>query len=177
MKLRFPLSPPRADDGTLLPAALLVLLMGAAALQLLFARDSGLPQEGVGRVAPALAGVEIRHRDAPPAILARPLFSPTRSMEARPITLGDAAAVGPLEGAVPVGMIARGRAARLFLRLPNGSIRVLGIGGSYLGWRLTELSATGATFRRGGERRVFDYGSATSASASSGDEDEETEEE
>lgn len=179
MKLRFPLSPPRAEDGTLLPAALLALLAGAAALQLLFARDSSLPGEGVGRVAPALAGVEVRHRDVPPVILARPLFSPTRSMEARPITLADTAAVGPLEGAVPVGMIARGRAARLFLRLADGSVRTLGIGSTYLGWRLTGLSASGATFARGGEKISIDYGSAAPASASGGEntEDEETEDE
>ncbi len=163
----------------MLPAALLTLLVGAAVLQLVLARDASLPQEGVGRVAPALAEAAIRHRDAPPVILARPLFSPTRSMEARPIVVGDEAAVGPLEGAVPVGMIARGRTARLFLRLPDGSIRVLSMGGSYMGWRLAGLSATGAAFVRGGEKRVIDYGSAAPAPASGGEntDDEETEEE
>lgn len=162
----------------MLPAALLALLVAAAMLQLVLARDASLPEEGVGRAAPALAEAAVRHRDAPPVILARPLFSPTRSMEARPIVIGDAADTGPLDGAVPVGMIARGRAARLFLRLPDGTVRVMGLGGSYLGWRLAGLSATGATFVRGGDKRVIDYGSATSASVSSGsDEDEETEEE
>ncbi len=178
MKFRLPLSPPRVENGTLLPAILVALLAGAAALQLVFARDVSRPDEGVGRVAPALADVTIHHRDAPPVILARPLFSPTRSLAARPLNVGDTAVSGPLEGAVPVGMIARGRSARLFLRLPDGTVRWLGVGASYLGWRLTGLSTTGATFMRGAEKIAVNYGSAApAATRAGGDEDEETEEE
>lgn len=178
MKLRSPLSPPRAEDGTLLPAALLALLVGGVVLQLVLARDAELPPEGVGRVAPALADIEISQNAALPVILARPLFSPTRSLAARPLVLGDGAAIGPLEGAVPVGMIARGRAARLFLRLPDGSVRVMVPGSSYLGWRLIGLSDSGARFARGHEKIAIRYGTAAPASSGGAtDEDEETEEE
>lgn len=177
MKFQSPLSPPRADNGTLLPAALLALLVASAVLQLMLVRDDSLPDEGVGRVMPGSTEATVSHRDAPSVILTRPLFSPSRSMEARPIATGGVDA-GPLEGAVPVGTIARGRAAQLFLRLPDGTVRAIGLNGSYLGWRLAGLSATGATFVRGAERMTIAYGSAATALAQTGgDEDEDTDEE
>lgn len=110
----------------------------------------------------------------PPAIiLSRPIFSPTRTLEARPLVLGGMADSGPLQGAMPAGAIARGRRAVLFLRLPDGTARPVPIGGSYLGWRLTALGSEAATFARGSERVTLKYGSAAPVAAQRTDNEEE----
>lgn len=173
MKLRSPLPPPRREDATLLPAVLTALLCGGAVMQVALTDGPDLPSGGVGRVAPVetLAGVP----PVTPAavIMARPLFAPSRTATGQPATPG-AADPGPLGGAIPAGMTARGRAARLFLRLPDGSVRVLAPGSAYMGWRLAGLSADAAIFRQGARRLVVPYGQSAPAIA---DDDSESEEE
>lgn len=132
-----------------------------------------LPPAGVGRVAPveALAGVPPVSPAA--VIMARSLFAPTRTASGRPG--GEGIDPGPLGGATPVGMTARGRAARLFLKLPDGSIRVMAPGSNHRGWQLAGLSSEAAIFRKGAARLVVPYGQ--SAPAIADDDDSESEEE
>lgn len=142
-------------------------------MQFALTEGSDLPPAGVGRVAPVepLAGVT---PVAPsPVIMARPLFAPTRTATGQPGVPG-VANPGPLGGAIPAGMTARGRAARLFLRLPDGSVRVMAPGGTHMGWRLAGLSADSAIFRRGARRMVVPYGQSAPVIA---DDDSKSEEE
>ncbi|MCI1755737.1 MAG: hypothetical protein LKM31_08025 [Sphingobium sp.] len=174
MKLRFPLSPPRSEDGTMLPAVLAVLLLATAGAQLLMAGDEGLPEEGVGRIAPVVPASSDMTYGAPPAIiLTRPLFSPTRSLAARPLSVGGEADFGPLQGAVPVGTIARGRRAVLFLRLPDGTARTMTLGSGYLGWRLAAIGSDAATFAQANQRITIKYGSTAPVAAQRSDDEEE----
>lgn len=172
MKLRSPLPPPRREDATLLPAALALLLCGGAVMQVALTDGPDLPPAGVGRVAPveALAGVPTV--TPAPVIMARPLFAPSRTATGRPAAPG-AADPGPLGGAIPAGMTARGRAARLFLRLPDGSVRVMAPGSAHMGWRLAGLSADAATFRRGSRRMVVPYGQSAPVIADDSESEEE----
>lgn len=172
LKLRSPLPPPRREDATLLPAALVALLCGGAVVQVALTGGPDLPPAGVGRVAPVetLAGVPTV--TPAPVIMARPLFAPTRTATGRPSAPG-AADPGPLGGAIPAGMTARGRAARLFLRLPDGGIRVMAPGSVHMGWRLAGLSADAAIFRRGSQRLVVPYGQSAPAIAEDDSDSEE----
>lgn len=177
MKLRFPFSPPRPEDGTLLPAGLLALLVSAAVLQLTLTGSDRLPEEGVGRFVPVTADAHAVGRASPaPVVLARPIFSPTRTAAAVPIAAAGQVLSGPLGGAFPVGMIARGRVARLFLKLPDGSVRTMPIGSIHQGWRLVGLADEGARFVRGNERVTLPYGSSAPVSPPSDDGEEEEEE-
>lgn len=178
MKFRSPFLPPRSVDGTLLPAALSALLVAAGLLQLLWTGAPELPDEGVGRVMPASeAALSLPRAIAPPVIMGRPLFSPTRTAGTQSVATGGD---GPLGGASPVGMMSRGRAARLFLKLPDGSIQRLPVGGIYQGWRLVALTEDGAMFVQGQEKIKINYGSSatvTRTGTKSGEGDEEPQEE
>jgi len=176
LKLRFPILPPRPEDGTLLPAALLGLLVLTAALQVGLTGDPLLPEEGVGRVLPVAAGTgAVAHAPPAPVILARPIFSPTRTVATVPIG-ADGQVLGPLGGAFPVGMVARGRAARLFLKLPDGGIRTMALGGVHDGWRLVGVTGEGARFARGNTQISLLYGSPAPVPPPSEDGEEEEEE-
>jgi hypothetical protein len=152
---------------------LAMLLVAAIGVQLVTTGAPELPDEGVGRVKAAGNSLAIPRASAPPSILAKPLFSPTRAQGSGP---GAVSGSGPLGGASPVGMMQRGRAARLFLKLPDGSILRMAIGGSYHGWRLAAVTEEGAIFAQGKQKTLVKFGTSI-PDAKSGAEDEEPEEE
>jgi hypothetical protein len=175
LKLRSPISLPRPDDGTLLPAALAGLLLLAVALQLLWTGEPDLPQERVGRILSSRQTVMIARTGIPPVILDKPLFSPARGGFGG--GAGDAAQASALGGAVVAGTVTRGRARRAFLRLPDGSVRALAIGQDFDGWRLAGLTDDAARFVRAGETITMAFGaSAPVVSEDAGDEEESEEE-
>lgn len=156
----------------MLPAVLLALLVSVIVLQLLWTGEPDLPESRVGRVGPIDAAITVQPSGAAPIIMARPLFSPTRSASAAPNGTG-ADTAGPLGGAVVVGSLTRGRAARLFLRTPDGSVKVLPVGGSYLGWRLVATTTESAQFLRGSERIKVNFGNQAPANNETDEESEE----
>ncbi len=178
MKRRFLISPPRRDNGTLLPAALLALLVAMLLFQLFASNAPPLPELPGGMPArpasldlprPAPAAV-------PPVILARTLFSPTRG----PAGSADAGSAAPVGGAVPVGTIGRGRARILFLKTSDGRVIRMGRGGSHQGWTLVAIESDGVTFAREGQKIRVNFGATpvmpATTSAAGGDDDEREEE-
>jgi hypothetical protein len=117
------------------------------ALQFALPVGDELPAE-VRRVVPArLAQSEVGRVVPDPIILRSALFSPARGGGG-----GNVAAVGPLDGAVVVGMV-RGRGfARAVLQETNGTAVSVPLGGNYRGWRLAALSGGNAVFTKEGER-------------------------
>jgi len=170
LKHRFRISPPHHDEHTLLPAVLVALLVVAVVMQLLWTSEPDLPESGVGRVASRDAAFMVPPTFIAPVIMARPLFSPSRSASAGPVGAG---ASGPLGGAVVVGSLVRGRAARLFLKTPDGAVKVLALGGSYLGWQLVATTAESAQFARGSERIKVNFGSQAPATNETDEQSEE----
>jgi hypothetical protein len=176
LKLRFPISAPRRDDGTLLPASLVALLVASAGLQLLWVGNEPLPREAIGHVAPVQAGLMAAGEAAMPAILAQPIFSLTRSGVGAQAEGGESQ---PLGGAVVTGMVSSRRSGgRVFLRLPDGTIQPLRRGETYAGWQLTGWTTEAARFASGGQSISIAFGSAAQPLAA-GDEasDEEESEE
>lgn len=146
--LKFPASIPlpRRADRTLLPAALLALLVLLLAVQLLLPSSVELPDAGLARPL-RLRPLVVAPLAADPVIALRPLFAPGRTESFEP---GAANKAAPLEGARAVGVIAtRGGAARLFLQAADGSLVRLAPGNSYRGWRLVRLTPSEAQFVRG----------------------------
>lgn len=137
---------PRRADRTLLPAALLALLVLLLAVQLLLPSAVALPDAGLARPL-RLPPLVVAPRPADPLIALRPLFAPGRSETFEP---GVANKAAPLEGARAVGVITtRGGASRLFLQAADGSIVRLAPGNSYRGWRLVRIGPAEAQFIRG----------------------------
>jgi hypothetical protein len=162
LKLRSPISLPRRDDGTLLPAMLVAALVLMAALQLVLTREPDLPESGEGRLPPAARIGNPPPAIADPAIAARPLFSPSRRPGDTPVLLTPNGAA-PLGGATVAGAIKAHGIARVLLKLPNGAIEELGVGGDYMGWVLVSFSQDGAIFRKGSEKLAMAYGAAGAA--------------
>jgi hypothetical protein len=162
----------------MLPATLAGLLLAAVALQLLLTGGPDLPEEGIGRIASSAPSVRIARAGAAPIILERPLFSPTRdgSGAGSSSAKGDGAS-SVLGGAVVAGTVSRGRTTHAFARLPDGSIRILGIGQQINGWRLAGLTSESARFVRNGETITIAYGAnAPTPSGDAGDEENSEEE-
>jgi hypothetical protein len=131
-----------------MPALLCGVLVLMLALQFALPGDSELPPE-VRRVVPArLAQTQVGLVVPDPVILSSALFSPSRGGGSGSV----AAAVGPLDGAVVVGMV-RGRGfARAVLQESDGGAVSVPVGGRYRGWRLMALSQGNAVFSKEGER-------------------------
>lgn len=158
-----------------MPAALLGALVVGAALQLLWTGEPDLPPVSfVGRIgsAPGVAESAVPPVTAPAVIQERALFAPTRSASSGPARAGGS---GPLGGATVVGSVRRGRAAWLFLKLPDGTIRTLAPGASFMDWRLSGIGGDAALFTRGGERLRIPFGRQAPVSASDGDEEKSEE--
>ena len=165
LKLRSPISLPRRDDGTVLPAALAGLLLVGAALQLVWTGTPDLPPETVGHVEPVRLEVAMSPVAVPPVIAARPLFVPSRS-GAGGTGAGASGDVSPLGGVIVSGTLSQGRAMRAFLKMPDGTVRSIGIGGDVSGWRLTALTPEAARFTRSGDSLTVPYGSTAPVIAS-----------
>lgn len=156
MKLRFPISAPRAADGTLLPAGLLAVLVTMIAAQLALTSEPELPDAQPGRAARTEIAADLPGIALPPVLTGRPLFVPGRTLAAA--AGGPSAA--PLAGAVVAGSLRQGRVVRLFLKEPDGTIRTLAPGGTYQGWRLAGVGSDSATFVQAGQRISIAFGSA-----------------
>lgn len=158
MKFRFPLAPPRRDNGALLPALLAGLLAAACVLQLAAPTDPDLPPAAAApptRVA-RYAAPSVRLVSVPDVIEARPLFAPSRAGTGA----GDASGV-VLGGAVVAGSVGyRGR-VRAVVRNSDGTIDYVPLGRTIAGWRLVGLGAGAAQFARAGERIDVPYGAAS----------------
>ncbi len=135
-----------------MPALLCGVLVLMIALQFALPTDEELPAE-VRRVVPARLAQSAVNRVVPdPNILRSALFSPGRGGGG-----ANVAAVGPLDGAVVVGMV-RGRGfARAVLQQSDGSPVSVSVGGSYRGWRLIALAQGNAVFSKEGERLAMAF--------------------
>jgi hypothetical protein len=135
-----------------MPALLCGVLVLMIALQFALPTDTELPTE-VRRVVPARLAQNSVGRVVPdPIILGSALFSPARGGGG-----GNVAAIGPLDGAVVVGMV-RGRGfARAVLQESDGGAVSVPVGGSYRGWRLVSLSQGNAVFNKEGERVALTF--------------------
>lgn len=141
--------PSRADQ-TLLPAALTVVLTVLLIFQL-FAPPGGVASAtalpgAVGRaIAPTLDAQAIDYRVADPLILSDALFDPARAG-----SLGGSAVVGPIGGALPVGIIRSQGVARVVMQQSDGKPLSLRIGQTYRGWRLAGIGEDTIAFFRDG---------------------------
>ena len=175
LKLRFPISAPRRDDGTLLPALLAAVLVVSAGLQLLWVGNEPLPAEGIAHVEPMQLALAAGGEAAQPAILARPIFSLSRSAVGGQAGSGGAL---PLDGAVVAGMASSKRSGgRVFLRLADGTIQPLRRGESYAGWQLAGWTNDAARFLSGGHMITVPYGSAAQPVAANDETSDEEESE
>lgn len=154
----FPRRIPRPEraDGTVLAALLAVLLAVMLAAQLLLPQDRPVLQD----VPPAaLRGgpAQIAAVSADPVLARRSIFQPTRLAAA-----ADAAGglVGPLDGAVPAGIVRVRGAARLVLQTPDGNSVTLRPGQSWRGWRLARIGREDVRFTRGAETVTLGLGAA-----------------
>ena len=144
LKPRFLITLPPRDSAARLPALLVPLLVGMAALQLALPGGITLPADG----AAARLGNTVAQTDPPlvsaPAILARnPLFSPSGA------SMAATAPPDPLNGAIIAGVMQRGRVRVAVVQLGNGRIAYLGLGGLVSGWRLVALNPGGARLAKG----------------------------
>lgn len=159
----FPLRIPRPEraEGTVLAVLLAALLAVMLCAQLVLPRErpalADVPPVAARQPAPQIAAIS-----ADPVLSRRSIFQPTRLAGAG----GQAAAApaGPLEGAVPAGIVRVRGAARLLLQTPDGQSVTLRPGQSYRGWRLVSIGSNNVRFRRGGEAITLGLGAATSYS-------------
>ena len=174
--MKFPALPlrPNRDNGAILPALLSGVLVLMIALQFALPVDDDIPAD-VRRVVPSQVGENAIGRVVPdPIILRSALFSPSRGGAG--VSASGAAASGPLDGAVPVGMV-RGRGfARAVLQQSDGSAVSVPMGGRYHGWTLIGLNAQSATFSREGERIVTAFTNGPNLPNSNGFQQRRTEE-
>lgn len=168
--LRFPIPAPRSDEGTLVPAVLLGLLIIMMALQFWLARSEETVPAGESlpvRMAykpPRITAVAVA-----PAILTQPIFSPTRAA-------GSGATSGDLlEGSQIIGAWSQGRQARLVLRKPDGNSVTIRLGQVVNGWQLAGITSEGARFARSGDTALIHFG-ASAPQSQSNDENQSEEE-
>lgn len=151
---------PRFDIG-LAPLLAVVFLLAGLGLQV--ALPTAPPQPAMAerparRPAATLYSTSVSIAPVPdyPAILARPLFNPTRSDaigpgEAKPDSLSDYTLVGiSITGSSATAVVRRGGE-------PPKSLR---IGQRLGGFRLTEIHPDRVAFEAGGETRVLSVGAA-----------------
>ncbi|RNJ63695.1 MAG: hypothetical protein EDM03_04725 [Porphyrobacter sp. IPPAS B-1204] len=156
LPLRIP-RPERAD-GTVLAALLAVLLALMLAAQFVLPQD----RPAVPDVPPAAlrAGpVQIAVISPDPALSRRSIFQPTRLAGSG--AAGLSVPAGPLDGAIPAGIVRVRGAARLVLQTPDGGSVTLRPGQSWQGWRLTAIGTDEVRFARGGETVTLGLGAAT----------------
>jgi hypothetical protein len=152
---------PERAEGTVLAALLVALLTLLVVVQFV------LPQErpAVPEVPPAAlrAGpAQIGAVSADPVLARRSIFQATRIAGGN--TAGVGAPVGPLDGAIPAGIVRVRGAARLVLQTPDGKSVTLRPGQSWQGWRLISIGRDDVRFRRGGESVTLGLGANDSFS-------------
>jgi hypothetical protein len=155
--LMSPLRIPRPEraEGTVLAALLAVLLGVMLCAQAVLPQDRpALPD--VPAVAARASTPQIAAVSADPVLARRAIFQPTRLAGAG----ADAAGVlaGPLDGAVPAGIVRVRGAARLVLQTPDGKSVTLRPGQSYRGWRLSRIGTDEVRFMRGAESVTLSLG-------------------
>lgn len=161
---------PDRENGALLPAGLALVLLAAAALQLVLPQGEAVPltfgaARAPDRHLPAIAAV------AAPDLAGRPsLFSPLRLAFARAAerdaaSPGDVASVrvGPLDGTFVIGAVKIGRKQALLLREESGRVLRLAPGASYRGWQLVRIEANAARMRRNGMITRIGFGASAQA--------------
>ncbi len=162
---------PDKANGALLPAGLALLLLAGAALQLALPQGSAVPPAlGVSRMPdrrlPSIAQV------AAPDLTGRPsLFSPLRVVGASALDAGGLGAlgarpIGPLDGTFVLGAVRVGAAQALLLREESGRVLRMAPGGSYRGWQLLRIAASGARFRKNGRITRIGFGASAPADGS-----------
>lgn len=157
LKLQFPLSWPRRDNGSLFPALLVLVLALMAVLQSVLTTR---PELSLTLAPPATVtrakAPEARLAIAPDVILARNLFAPTRT--------GSAGSVdGALGGAVIAGTVKVANGRYAIVVMPGGSVRRIYPGATLNGWRLVKLGSEQALFARSSERLNVIYGGRAAA--------------
>ena len=137
------------------------LLVAMMLLQLALTRDPGLPSESAGRAPGMAVDVAVRSIPASPEILTRPLFSPTR----RGGNPAGASADAPWGDVTVAGMVSGRGFARAMLRLPDGTVQSVPLGGGFRGWRLEALTTEAARFGKDGQHIKISYGSRAEPAA------------
>lgn len=169
MKLPFPLPLPRREDGSLFPALLALLLTALLGVQFMIVAPIELPEPTLGVARnPAVQSFVVGNAVAPKLIEQSDVFSPVRSAGGGP----EAAAAGPLGGAVVAGSVSIGGRTYAMVISPGGRVSRMAPGGSINGWRLMRLNPDSAQFGRGSEKLELPYGGQARQPASV---DEETE--
>lgn len=158
MRFRFPLSWPSRADGTLLPAVLAgLLVVGLVGQCVATGGTPDLPPVmAVGAARTRLRVPTVVPVSVARVIVDRPLFAPRQSVTSAadgnpPSILGGASVAGT--------MAIRGRTYAV-VRRPDGTSANLSVGATLGGWRLVALGQQGATFVKGGDRRVVAYGAS-----------------
>ncbi len=158
-----PLRIPRPEraEGTVLAALLAALLALMLVAQFVLPTDRpdppAVPPAGLGAapVSPSAASAD-------PVLSRRSIFRPTRLAASS----AAGAAVGPLDGASPAGVVRVRGAARLILQTPDGNAVTLRPGQSWQGWRLIAIGTDSVRFARGGETVTLDIGAPAAAGIS-----------
>jgi hypothetical protein len=163
----------------LLPAAVAVLLLITAGLQVAMPSSSSLPETRPSAPrAAAEPAAPVTQTYA--AVLQRPIFAPDRA----PIVL-QAAATGNLNGIEVLGTAIAGSVSAALVRDNTGRIMRVKPDAILQGWRLVSIDRAQLLFDRDGERRTIAVAAAparsgvnpqlaTSASKSSDDDDDDS---
>lgn len=134
-----------------------------ASLGLLLIVQLALPGARPAPSAPLRMAAPYRPLPAPPAadwsqILARPLFSPTRSLVA-----GGAPSGTRLADFTLAGTAIAGRQALAFFRTPDGKMQSLRRDDQLLDWRLTAIRKDAVVVQANGRERVIPVGGSAAA--------------
>jgi hypothetical protein len=156
-----PFPRPERAEGTVLAALLAVLLA------VMLVAQAVMPSERppLPDVPPAMlrAGpVPVAAITADPALARRSIFAPTRLTLAGPAGAGVVA--GPLDGAIPAGIVRVRGAPRLVLQTPDGKSVTLRPGETWRGWRLERIGRDDVRFARAGESITLALGANDSFS-------------
>ena len=141
LKYQLPIPRPRPVDGTLLPAACAIALVGTLGIQLAIPRAAPLPEAEVVHPfkidAAQLVGIV-----ADPVIETRPIFQ---------VGVGGNAALrpqGPVDGSIAIGVISRQGVRTAFVQDASGAVSSLALGDHYHGWQLRTMDRDRLTFDR-----------------------------
>ena len=156
LKLRLPLSWPNRENGALLPAICSGALVLGMGVQLLAPPAPDLPLS-VGKHRATLNVLPpITVGSGAMRIVGPSLFAPTRVVATADSE--QAVAMGPLDGAYVTGAVRVGAQNRIFLQDENRRLMKLAPGQTYRGWRLLEIRADSARFRKDGKAVTVNFG-------------------